>query len=1187
MLNRRSTSKTNGHSVDVDDITYEQIMGEEGGHQALSSRLSSFRKWVQNAGCKVHPAVCIVNGEATDGTRNAPVLLLGPPPSTAPVNPISTAEGRCGIVDTDEDRVLYDRTIGCQIRTTREIKEGQILMTVPKTIMVHPDLIAGSDAGRAALACCEPIEDGANFWDVFGHTAAKQETYLNKMASAGGTQLLVKILQERKKVETALAKAAKAAEEGDMKEYKLAPKGVISARAAYMVFLIQQRFSDEEDPKVASDFDFVQISTKDDASKCVERLGLLEGTPESFAPYARTLPPSVALPMCWKRNELATLASCIPGIPLMQEIAAQIMTFSSDLIALVDAGILHRFPTLFSPKLLTWDRWLWAASVHMSRVLPSTCYLNRGESSAKNHVVAQGERFYSPPEVWNDLGVMVPLMDMLNHEVVESQIKWYSPIALDDDDDDDMGMLKGRTDDDNVAKIIIQKRVRKGSQIYTTYDIESNQNLMLQYGFAQMANNADTVQIGWALQDGVGGTSKPNDYVLNSNTEVEEKSHVYETTELEIVNSWWTEDRLSVLKKAMRADQSFWSSLRNGKKMITAANSDGTYEPKLLTAMVVATMSPSAVRKYTNAISTEDERKVTLSRQHQHVLRNYMLFLFTRKLERMLQNVGNGLKAHFNNIALWMKASEGGLDYNSNAGDTNPSESPASNFTGWNSFFDSFAYNAAMEVETRYYSLAPDSCVLTLYDGNLRALQKSINGVISEKSFKEVVVPILKDLDFVISEEDEITEGSQVIVVIESDEKKQDVKTQLSNKSNTEESRKKENNGNSEKKDKEKKKNRQRNNRIKQGGPPAVKLHIGNLSYQTVPNRLYDYFAMRYGGNSVIECHIPTERETGKSRGFGFVTIQEAVAMRILNENLPHEIDGRVLKLAESNTSVQARGSQSSGAANVTSDRCGTCGYRPRYCKCPSPNTLGFQHSGPMAMMGGLPPPGHIHPPSDIYGPGPGGPPALGDMGPYNYGRSGMHPDHGRKRSRSLNRGRSYSRSPSPRYQRRGESRDRLYDRSHRRSRSHSYGRSRSADRARRSRRSRSYDRDSRRSRKSRGSRRSARYSRSNSPGYSKDASSSTRRDRERERKSSASGDDANAQGREDRSRSRSIPPQDRSSEADGSKREGGKSNRRTRSKSRDRNSRSRKRSNKGGRRSKERSKRRSRSLSRSRSRSF
>ena len=153
----------------MDDKEYQTIMGLESGVEALSARLATFRKWVQAAGCTVHPAVCIVNGEATDGTRNAPVLLL----DTSAVNNSSNnkppAEERCGLVDREEDRVLYDRTIGCQVRTVREIKEDQVMMTVPRSVMIHPDLIASSDAGRVALACCEPLQDGANFWDAFGN----------------------------------------------------------------------------------------------------------------------------------------------------------------------------------------------------------------------------------------------------------------------------------------------------------------------------------------------------------------------------------------------------------------------------------------------------------------------------------------------------------------------------------------------------------------------------------------------------------------------------------------------------------------------------------------------------------------------------------------------------------------------------------------------------------------------------------------------------------------------------------------------------------------------------------------------------------------------------------------------------------------------------------------------------------
>ena len=1215
MVNRRSTSNSSGFEASDDaqnHHTYEEIMGEEGGHQALSSRLVSFRKWVQHAGCKVHPAVCIVNGEATDGTRNAPVLILGPPPSLNSSKPVSNAEGRrCGLVDTDEDRVLYDRTIGCQIRTAREMKEGQVMMSVPRSIMIHPDLIAASDAGRVALACCEPLEYGANFWDAFGNTAEKEKTLMDKISSSGGTQLLVKILQERKKVETALSKAAKAVEDGSTapSEYKLAPKGLISTRAGVLLFLIQQRFADDLEPRVSSGYDFGQWSTKDDAEKSVERIEPQPGTPDTFSPYARTLPPSVPLPMCWKRNELAVLASCIPGTVVLQEVAAQILALSSDLIALIDAGIFHRFPFLFSHKLLTWDRWLWAASVHMSRMLSAGCYLNKGEKKAANHVIGPSEVFYSPPDVWDELGVMVPLIDMLNHEVEESQIEWDSPFLPNDDDAE---MPENGNEDGTVATVVIRKRVKKGSQIYTNYGFDNNKELMLRYGFAQMANHADTVSIGWALNDSVGNVSKPNDYTPISKTEEDEENGkedsrgvVYESSEPDAINRWWTEDRLSVLESEIKSDPSFWNSVRKGKKITASALSDGTYHPILLTIMTVATMSPWAIQKHTENLSSSgsEKPKIAMTKRHLRVLRNYMLFFFTRKLERLLQNFSNGLKAHFNNINLWTKSTEGGLDYRNDAEGMDTSEN-ASNYTGWNSFFDSFAYTAAMEVETRYYSLAPDSCVLTLYDGNLRALQASIDGVVSEAAFKENVAALLEDLGFAISDEDEKELEEEVVVVEPSqgDIMDQDDKKQTgNNKSDGQESQKKQENGAG---GGEKKKRNRNRNRNKQGGGggPAVKIHIGNLSYQTVPTRLHDFFANRYGKESVLECHIPTERETGKSRGFGFVTMPESVAMRILGENMPHEIDGRVIKLAESNTSVQARGSgsQNGGAVNTPSDRCGNCGYRATYCSCQTPNMPGFQHHGSPPRG----PPGHnMRPPDDIYGPGPVHP------GQMDYARGGPPPEHdprgGRRRSRSLNRVRSRSRSPSPRSRRRDGSRDRHYERSHRDRRGRSYSRSRSRSYSRSSRdrkdrrgeRDRDWDREGGRSGRSgrASSRRSSRYSRSRSrslsrsrsPNYPKDAAiSASRRDRERERKSSGGGSNAdtlNAQSRGTRSRSRSqsIAPQERDAEIDSNKREGGKSSRRARSKSRDRTPRSRKRSSKGSRRNKETSKRHSRSRSR------
>lgn len=1116
MPSRSSTKNTSGHGAA--EKTYEEIMGGERGVKSLSNNLITFRKWVKDSGCTVHPAVCIVNGEATDGTRNAPILAV----DVGAVNiekPIATAEGRSGLVDTNEDRALYDRTIGCQIRTAREMKEGQVFMTVPKTIMVHPDLIAASDAGRVALACVEKLSAGDNFWDAFSNTREKEQLYLDKNSSSNGTQLLVKIIQERKKVETALTRAAKEVETGNTEVFNLAKKGSISTRAVVLLFLIHQRFSDGEEPLVVSGAHI------DDSA--IARIDLMEGTPETFAPYARTMPPSIALPICWKRNELALLAECIPGISLLQDITGQLMTLSSDLLSLIDAGILHRFPSIFSPKMLTWDRWLWAATVHMSRLLPATCYLNKGEETAAVHVKTQNELFYSPPEVWNELGVMVPLIDMLNHEVDEAQIKWESPSVPEVDYNEDNNVP--------MAQVIVQKKVKKGNQIYFSYGPDCNKDLLLKYGFCQLGNKSDKLTIGWALHDAVGNVPKPENYEPLENFETTDKKEidkdegVYESLDTKAINAWWSKSRLDVLKHEMRSmDSAFWDSLVQGKKMVALAYCDGVYHPHMLTAMVVATMSPKAINAYTKALGANDSEgpHITLNRRHQRILRRHMLFFYTQKLEKLLENFGNGLKAHFNNIKLWTKATEGGLEYNfektgeDQDGDE-PQKSPA---LGWNAFFDRFAYTTAMEVETHFYSLAPDSCVLALYDGNLRSIQESIDGLISEEAFNERVVKQLQDLGFEISTDD----GDEDDYVDDVSPTMNDKEKKIDKVSNNDE--------------KKKKKDRQRKNKQSLLG---IKLHIGNLSYQTTRSRLFDYFGQRYGRENVIDCHIPTERDSGKSRGFGFVTLTEAVGLRIISDNQHHEIDGRVLKLAESNTSIEARKSANGG---LSGDRCLKCGYRAKYCSCYGPNGGPFKEGEQL---------------NDIYGPGPFPP----DKSMYRHGR----------RSRSRDR---WSRSPSPRYHRRGDSRDRMHDRYYRervphRSRSRSRSYSRGRDRGRDF-RDRDWERDNdtrRSSRSSKRSKRSSRYSRSRSRNRSKSRSRSSRRDRDRDRGRKRDGDLSSNPD------SRKLPPKDRISpdESRSSKRR-----RSSRSRSRDRHSHS-PRKRKSSKRSKDRtSKRGSRSRSRS-----
>jgi cold-inducible RNA-binding protein len=48
------------------------------------------------------------------------------------------------------------------------------------------------------------------------------------------------------------------------------------------------------------------------------------------------------------------------------------------------------------------------------------------------------------------------------------------------------------------------------------------------------------------------------------------------------------------------------------------------------------------------------------------------------------------------------------------------------------------------------------------------------------------------------------------------------------------------------------------------------KLFVGNLSFDTTENDLQDTFAAH---GTVVETNLMTDRATGRSRGFGFVTM--------------------------------------------------------------------------------------------------------------------------------------------------------------------------------------------------------------------------------------------------------------------------------------------------------------------------
>ena len=75
------------------------------------------------------------------------------------------------------------------------------------------------------------------------------------------------------------------------------------------------------------------------------------------------------------------------------------------------------------------------------------------------------------------------------------------------------------------------------------------------------------------------------------------------------------------------------------------------------------------------------------------------------------------------------------------------------------------------------------------------------------------------------------------------------------------------------------------------------KLFVGGLSWNTVDASLRAAFE-RFG--EVVDAKVITDRETGRSRGFGFVTMSDdAAASQAVTEMDGKAIDGRTIKVSE------------------------------------------------------------------------------------------------------------------------------------------------------------------------------------------------------------------------------------------------------------------------------------------------
>jgi RNA recognition motif-containing protein len=73
-------------------------------------------------------------------------------------------------------------------------------------------------------------------------------------------------------------------------------------------------------------------------------------------------------------------------------------------------------------------------------------------------------------------------------------------------------------------------------------------------------------------------------------------------------------------------------------------------------------------------------------------------------------------------------------------------------------------------------------------------------------------------------------------------------------------------------------------------------LYVGNLSFYTTLEELREIFE-DYG--EVVDCYMPEDRETGRSRGFAFVQMEPGAAQQAAEECDGFELDGRVLRVNE------------------------------------------------------------------------------------------------------------------------------------------------------------------------------------------------------------------------------------------------------------------------------------------------
>ncbi len=84
-----------------------------------------------------------------------------------------------------------------------------------------------------------------------------------------------------------------------------------------------------------------------------------------------------------------------------------------------------------------------------------------------------------------------------------------------------------------------------------------------------------------------------------------------------------------------------------------------------------------------------------------------------------------------------------------------------------------------------------------------------------------------------------------------------------------------------------------------------ARLFIGNLSWNTTEADLTDVVAAQA---EVLDAKVISDRDTGRSRGFGFVTIESDRVQDVIRALDGQEIDGRAIRVNEAEEKPQRDG---------------------------------------------------------------------------------------------------------------------------------------------------------------------------------------------------------------------------------------------------------------------------------------